>query len=66
VPGGDLSCAALEGSFGRTRVERQVCVGVVGGRFLRVQVTMPAGGGRAAPADARAFAAEVAGAARRG
>ena len=66
VPGGDLSCAALEGSFGRTRVERQVCVGVVSGRFLRVQVTMPAGGGRAAPADARAFAAEVAGAARGG
>ncbi|MCR0984282.1 hypothetical protein [Roseomonas populi] len=62
--GGDLSCAALEGNFGRTRVERQVCVGVADGRFLRVQVTMPS---LAAPsADARAFAAEVAGAARGG
>ncbi|WP_338661988.1 hypothetical protein VQH23_17375 [Pararoseomonas sp. SCSIO 73927] len=62
--GGDLSCASLEGSFGRTRVERQVCVGVADGRFLRVQVTMPSS---AAPAaDARAFAAEVAGAARGG
>ena len=64
--GGDLSCAALEGNFGRTRVERQVCVGVTEGRFLRVQVTMPAGGGRAPPPDVRAFAAEVAAAARRG
>ena len=62
--GGDLSCAALEGNFGRTRVERQVCVGVTEGRFLRVQVTMPS---RATPAaDVRAFAAEVAGATRGG
>jgi hypothetical protein len=63
-PGGDFSCAALEGNFGRTRVERQVCVGVVAGRFLRVQVTMPSQGVPAA--DARAFAAEVAQAARAG
>ncbi|WP_140886343.1 hypothetical protein [Muricoccus nepalensis] len=64
VPGGDLSCALLTGTFGRNQVERQVCVGVVAGRFLRVQVTMPR---RGAPvADARAFTQEVAAAARRG
>jgi hypothetical protein len=62
--GGDLSCAALEGSFGRTQVERQVCVGVAGERFLRVQVTMPSRGGPVA--DARGFAAEVAAAAQGG
>ena len=63
-PGGDLSCALLTGTFGRNQVERQVCVGVVAGRFLRVQVTMPR---RGAPvADARAFTQEVAAAARRG
>ena len=58
--GGDLSCATLEGRFGRQQVERQVCVGVAEGRFLRVQVTMP----RSGAADARGFAAEVAAAAR--
>ena len=65
VPGGDLSCAALEGTFGRNRVERQVCVGVAGGRFLRVQVTMPSRPG-AAVADARAFTTAIAAAARGG
>nr|MCV4209292.1 hypothetical protein [Roseomonas sp. SXEYE001] len=62
VPGGDLSCALLEGSFGRLRVERHVCVGVAAGRFLRVQVTMPSRSGTAV--DARGFAAEIARAAR--
>ena len=62
--GGDLSCAVLAGTFGRTLVERQVCLGLAGGRFLRMQVTMPS---RGAPvADAQAFAREVAEAARRG
>ncbi|SHK16060.1 hypothetical protein SAMN02745194_04314 [Roseomonas rosea] len=65
VPGGDLSCAALEGTFGRNRVERQVCVGVAGGRFLRVQVTMPSRGG-APVADAQAFTTAIAAAARGG
>jgi len=60
--GGDLSCALLEGSFGRLRVERHVCVGVAGGRFLRVQVTMPSRSSTAV--DARGFAAEIAAAAR--
>ena len=64
VQGGDLSCALLTGTFGRNQVERQVCVGVVAGRFMRVQVTMPS---RDAPVvDARAFAQDVVGAARRG
>jgi hypothetical protein len=60
--GGDLSCAFLEGRFGRLQVERQVCVGVAAGRFLRVQVTMPSSG--ASGVDARAFATEIAAAAR--
>ncbi|WP_424134556.1 hypothetical protein [Roseomonas chloroacetimidivorans] len=60
--GGELSCALLQGRFGRTQVERQVCVGAAAGRFLRVQVTMPTRGGSVG--DARAFAAEIAAAAR--
>ncbi|MBP0446456.1 hypothetical protein J8J14_16900 [Roseomonas sp. SSH11] len=64
VAGGDFSCAALEGTFGRNRVERQVCVGVAGGRFMRVQVTMPSRGEPVA--NAREFTAAIAGAARRG
>lgn len=63
--GGNLSCAALDGSFGRMRVERQVCVGVAAGRFLRVQVTMP--NRPSGPvADPLAFASGVAAAVRGG
>ena len=62
VPGGDFSCAALSGTFGRNQVERQVCLGVVAGRFMRVQVTMP--GRAAALADPQAFVQAVAAAAR--
>lgn len=55
--GGSLSCATLAGAFGRNPVEWQVCVGAVGGRFLRTEVTMP---GRNPPAaDARGFAQAV-------
>jgi hypothetical protein len=60
--GGPLSCAVLDGTFGRTAVERHVCVGAAAGRFLRIQVTMPGRG--TAPADARAFASEIAAALR--
>ena len=60
--GGTLSCATLAGAFGRSPVEWQVCVGAVGGRFLRTEVTMP--GRSPPPADARGFAQAVANAAR--
>ncbi|HYF09627.1 MAG TPA: hypothetical protein VD970_18560 [Acetobacteraceae bacterium] len=60
--GGALRCARMEGSFGRSPVRRLVCVGGAGGRFLRVQVTMPES---ATPvANAEAFAAAMARAAR--
>ncbi|WP_376095058.1 hypothetical protein ACE7GA_02325 [Roseomonas sp. CCTCC AB2023176] len=60
--GGSLSCATLAGAFGRNPVEWQVCVGAVGGRFIRTEVTMP---GRSPPAaDARGFARAIADAAR--
>lgn len=42
VPGGaPLQCATLEGSYGRTAMWQQVCVGVAAGRFLKVFVAMP-------------------------
>ena len=37
--GGPLRCALLEGRFGRSPVQRQLCLASAGGRFLRVQVT---------------------------
>ena len=69
APGGSaLSCAVLDGRFGRNPVERRVCVGAAGGRFLRVQVTMPdpLPGGLAPAADADGFARAVATALRTG
>ena len=66
--GGALSCAVLDGRFGRSPVERHLCVGAAGGRFLRVQVTMsdaPAGAPGAAP-DTDGFARAVATALRAG
>ncbi|ONH81284.1 hypothetical protein APZ41_020680 [Roseomonas mucosa] len=63
--GGPLRCALLEGRLGRTRIERHLCVGTVGGRFLRTQLTMAADGG-AASVDAPRFAREVGAALRAG
>jgi hypothetical protein len=43
VPGGaPLSCARLEGTYGRQEVGTLVCVGAAAGRFLKVQVIAPA------------------------
>ncbi|PWS37301.1 hypothetical protein DFH01_10645 [Falsiroseomonas bella] len=43
VPGGaPLSCARLEGTYGRQQVGTLVCLGAAAGRFLKVQVTSPA------------------------
>jgi hypothetical protein len=52
-----LSCAALEGTFGRQPVEGLVCAGGVGGNLVRLRVSMP----KVAPtlADAPAFASAV-------
>jgi hypothetical protein len=42
VPGGaPLQCAVLEGSYGRTPMWQQVCVGIAAGRFLKVFVAVP-------------------------
>jgi hypothetical protein len=42
VPGGrPLSCALLEGSYGRQQVRTLVCLGAAAGRFVKVQVTSP-------------------------
>ncbi|MBO1074041.1 hypothetical protein [Roseomonas marmotae] len=49
--GGSLTCADLSGSFGRTAVEQQVCLGTAAGRFLRVHVTMPSRNSSVADAD---------------
>jgi hypothetical protein len=63
VPGGaPLSCARLEGTYGRQQVNTLVCLGVAGGRFLKVQVTSPARQVR--PVDPLPFVVEIAQAAR--
>lgn len=54
--GSGLRCARLQGTFGRAPVRRLVCVGGAGGKFLRVQVTMPDRGAPVADADAFALA----------
>ncbi len=42
VPGGaPLTCSRLDGLYGRQEVRTVVCLGVTGGRFLKVQVTSP-------------------------
>jgi hypothetical protein len=63
VPGGaPLSCARLDGTYGRQEVRTLVCVGAAAGRFLKVQVTSPARQVR--PVDPLPFVVEVAQAAR--
>jgi len=63
VPGGTpLSCARLEGTYGRQEVRTLVCLGVAAGRFLKVQVTSPARQVR--PVDPVPFVVEIAQAAR--
>lgn len=43
VPGGaPMQCAVLEGTYGRTAMWQQVCVGVAAGRYLKVFVAVPA------------------------
>lgn len=64
VPGGaPLSCARLEGTYGRQEMRTLVCLGSAAGRFLKVQVTSPARPVR--PVDPMPFIVEIAQAARR-
>jgi hypothetical protein len=63
VPGGaPLSCARLEGTYGRQEVRTLVCLGAAAGRFLKVQVTSPARQVR--PVDPLPFVVQIAQAAR--
>jgi hypothetical protein len=63
VPGGaPLSCARLEGTYGRQAVQTLVCVGAAAGRFLKVQVTAPAR--PVTPVDPLPFVVTIAQAAR--
>ncbi|MGG5818397.1 hypothetical protein [Falsiroseomonas sp. HW251] len=42
VPGGaPLSCARLDGTYGRQPVQTLVCLGSAAGRYLKIQVTSP-------------------------
>jgi len=63
VPGGEpLSCARLDGTYGRQQVRTLVCLGAAAGRFLKVQVTAPARPVR--PVDPLPFVVAIAQAAR--
>jgi hypothetical protein len=63
VPGGaPLSCARLDGTYGRQEVRTLVCLGAAAGRFLKVQVTSPARQVR--PVDPLPFVVEITQAAR--
>jgi len=64
VPGGTpLSCARLDGTYGRQPVNTLVCLGAAAGRYLKIQVTSPARQVR--PVDPMPFIVEVTQAARR-
>lgn len=63
VPGGSpLSCARLEGTYGRQPVNTLVCLGSAAGRYIKVQVTSPARQVR--PVDPMPFVVQVTQAAR--
>lgn len=63
APGGaPLSCARLEGTYGRQHVRTLVCLGAAAGRFLKVQVTTPQR--QVVAVDAEAFVIAIAQAAR--
>jgi len=63
VPGGaPLSCARLDGTYGRQPVNTLVCLGAAAGRYLKVQVTSPSRQVR--PVDPMPFIVQVTQAAR--
>ena len=57
-----LSCARLEGTYGRQPVNTLVCLGSAAGRYIKVQVTSPARQVR--PVDPMPFVVQVTQAAR--
>lgn len=60
--GAPMSCARLEGTYGRQQVRTLVCLGAAAGRYLKVQVTTPQR--QVVPVDSEAFVAAIAQAAR--
>jgi hypothetical protein len=60
--GAPMSCARLEGTYGRQQVRTLVCLGAAAGRFLKVQVTTPQR--QVVAVDSEAFVAAIAQAAR--
>ncbi|MFC3126643.1 hypothetical protein ACFOD4_16380 [Pseudoroseomonas globiformis] len=62
--GGPLQCAVLEGTYGRSPMWQQVCVGVAAGRFLKVFVAVPTRQKTLLQLDADAFTLDIARAAR--
>lgn len=58
--GGALQCAELQGTYGRTAMWQQVCVGVAAGRFLKVFVAVPTRQKDLLGLDADAFTREIA------
>jgi hypothetical protein len=63
IPGGaPLSCARLDGTYGRQPVNTLVCLGAAAGRYFKVQVTSPARQVR--PVDPMPFVVGVTQAAR--
>ena len=62
--GGPLQCAELQGTYGRTAMWQQVCVGVAAGRFLKVFLAVPTRQKDLLGLDADGFTREVAQAVR--
>ncbi|MDJ0388596.1 hypothetical protein QMO56_10785 [Roseomonas sp. E05] len=62
--GGPLQCAELQGTYGRTAMWQQICVGVAAGRFLKVFVAVPTRQKDLLGLDADSFSREIAQAVR--
>ena len=56
--GAPLSCARLQGTYGRQQVQMLVCLGAAAGRYLKVQVTTPQR--QVVPVDAESFVTAIA------
>lgn len=62
--GGPMQCAELQGTYGRTAMWQQVCVGVAAGRFLKVFMAVPTRQKDLLGLDADGFTREIAQAVR--
>lgn len=63
--GAPLRCATLEGTYGRTAMWQQMCVGVAAGRFVKIFVAVPTRQKDLLAMDADGFAQAVTAALRR-